>query len=94
MNTDTDKPSNTQTLNRYIRCPECGEQIQMVPVLSQMIQNIETHLETHREQSKTDLTVPQINELCIRDNLTEQVLQRAAENAEAPNKNSTWIKLE
>ena len=84
-----DNPTNL----KYVRCPECGEQIPMVPVLSQMIQNIEDHLETHRQNQQSDLTVPQINELYIQDSLTEQVLQRAAENVDSPNRHP-WIKLE
>ncbi len=88
------RESSAQHLGKYIRCPECGEQIPMVPVLSEMIQNIESHLEIHKENERRDTTLPRVNELFIQDSLTEQVLQRAAESTEAPNKNSTWIRLE
>ena len=37
--------------NKYITCPHCGEQILMVPALSDMIQAIEDHLSTHKEGS-------------------------------------------
>jgi len=82
---------------RYIRCPDCGEEIMMVPVLAQMIESIENHMTTHKEHkehSKHDLTIPHPKTPFIRENLTEQVLTRAAEISDALNKNQTWVNQE
>ncbi len=93
MNKDEDKqPQESFENPRYIRCPDCGEEIMMVPVLAQMIEAIENHIVTHKEHGeypKRDLPIHQPP--CIRENLTEQVLQRAAEISDALGKNSTWI---
>jgi hypothetical protein len=79
---------------RCIRCPDCGEEIMMVPVLSQMIEAIENHISSHKPhgdapRSELPLLHPKAPE--IRENLTEQVLQRAAEISDALNRNQTWI---
>jgi hypothetical protein len=80
-------------LNKYIRCPECGEQIEMVPVLGQMIEAIENHLETHRGYSQQKCYVPP-KMPSIEEDLTVQVLQRAAEISGTLNRNSIWINTE
>jgi hypothetical protein len=66
--------------NKYITCPHCGEQILMVPELSDMIQAIENHLSTHKEgrYPKHD-HIPHPNAPSISEDLAEQVLVRAAE---------------
>jgi len=70
---------------KYITCPHCGEQIHMVPVLSDMIQAIENHLETHKEGSYPNLDplqhpkTPRIRDDPAEEDLAEQVLMRAAE---------------
>ena len=79
---------------RCIRCPDCGEEIMMVPVLAQMIEAIENHIGSHKEHPdrlKRDLAIPHPGEPQIEENLAEQVLQRAAEISDALSKNSTWI---
>ena len=81
---------------RFIRCPDCGEQIQMVPVLSQMIEAIENHISTHKENTdypKHD-PIQHPKAPCIREGLTEQVLVRAAEIGGALSRNSTWLNTE
>jgi hypothetical protein len=84
---------SSQTLNRFIRCPDCGEEIAMVPVLGQMIEAIENHIATHKDHPNHDFKVhPKAP--CIRDDLTVQVLQRAAEISGELNKNQTWVNLE
>jgi hypothetical protein len=66
--------------NKYITCPHCGEQILMVPALSDMIQAIENHLSTHQEghYPKHD-PIQHPNAPSISEDLAEQVLVRAAE---------------
>jgi hypothetical protein len=79
---------------RYIRCPDCGEQIMMVPVLSQMIEAIENHISTHQvniEKPKPDLEIKPPE---LREDLTVQVLQRAAEIGGALSRNPTWTNTE
>lgn len=82
---------------KCIRCPDCGEQIVMVPVLSQMIEAIEEHISTHRahgESPRSELPLHHPRTPEIRENLTEQVLQRAAEISDALGRNQTWINKE
>jgi DNA-directed RNA polymerase subunit RPC12/RpoP len=82
---------------KYIRCPDCGEEIMMVPVLAQMIEAIENHISTHKELGthlKTDLAIGHPKAPCMRENLTEQVLTRAAEISDALNRNQTWVNTE
>jgi hypothetical protein len=79
---------------RYIRCPDCGEEIMMVPVLGQMIEAIEDHLATHKEYANPPehyLSMPHPKSPQIEENLAEQVLTRAAEISDALGKNPTWI---
>jgi hypothetical protein len=80
---------------KCIRCPDCGEEIVMVPVLAQMIEAIENHISTHKEHPaghlKNDLGMPNPNAPNIEENLAEQVLQRAAEISDALSKNTTWV---
>jgi hypothetical protein len=71
----------------------------MVPVLSEMIEAIENHISTHKEHSKPyfsdDLPLKHpVAPTPLRENLTEQVLQRAAELSDALNRNQTWINQE
>ena len=81
---------------RYIRCPDCGEQIPMVPVLSQMIEAIENHISTHKDH----VNYPEHDPIkhpkapCIREDLTEQVLVRAAEIGGALSRTPTWLTSE
>ncbi len=80
------------TANRFIRCPDCGEEIAMVPVLCEMIEAIENHIATHKDHSSHDLKVHPKAPV-IRDELTVQVLQRAAEISGELNRNQTWVNL-
>ena len=100
MNADVSKePQQSSPENvRCIRCPDCGEEIMMVPVLAQMIEAIENHISTHKEHGEQnlrhDLPLQHPKAPVIRENLTEQVLTRAAEISEALNRNQTWINQE
>jgi hypothetical protein len=96
MNSDVSKePQHSSPENvRCIRCPDCGEEIMMVPVLAQMIEAIENHLATHKEHSghlKHELAIPHPKAPNIEETLAEQVLQRAAEISDALGKNQTWV---
>jgi len=78
---------------KFIRCPECGEQIQMVPALADMIAAIEDHISIHRENAKSSIVNSQVKTPCIRENLTEGISIQDATIRETP-KDSAWIKLE
>jgi hypothetical protein len=85
-------PSVNQNTNRYIRCPDCGEQILMMPNLSEMIEAIETHLSTHSAHERLNPVVKHLREPVIEESLAEQVLMTAADIRETPSKNP-WINL-
>jgi DNA-directed RNA polymerase subunit RPC12/RpoP len=95
MSTENEK---TQEISfgtpRYIRCPDCGEQIMMAPVLSQMIEIIENHLSTHKVPQCQTLK-PELNlqspKPYFEENLAGKVLERAAEISDVLGKNQNWI---
>jgi hypothetical protein len=91
---DQTPESSPQTPNKYIRCPDCGEQILMMPNLSQMIESIENHLSTHEANAQLNPIVKHLREPVIEESLAEQALLTAAEVKETPNRNATWITLE
>jgi DNA-directed RNA polymerase subunit RPC12/RpoP len=96
MNSDVGtEPQESSSQNlKCIRCPDCGEEIMMVPVLAQMIEAIENHISTHKEHEihpKADLAIGYPKAPCIRENLTEQVLTRAAEISDILNRNQHWV---
>ena len=81
---------------KYIRCPECGEKILMVPTLEEMIEAIDHHVSTHRKQPNADLAVVHLKAPTICMELTKQVLQRAsdmidADVTDARQKPSLWV---
>lgn len=84
--------SSPQTPNKYIRCPDCGEQILMMPNLSEMIEAIETHLSTHEAHERLNPVARHLRDPIIEESLTEQVLITAADIKETPGKNP-WINL-
>jgi hypothetical protein len=76
-----EKDKNCSGPKKYITCPNCGEQIQMMPSLSQMIEAIEDHLLTHKDRNAFPKNDPIRHPKApsISEDLTEQVLIRAAE---------------
>ena len=76
---------------KCIRCPECNEEILMVPTLGKMIEAIENHVSMHKRQPNICMTMdrPKAPSICI--NLTEQVLQQASAITDLPNKPSFWL---
>jgi len=71
--------SNQQSLKKYIRCPECGEAILMVPTLGEMITSIENHITSHRKHPHDDLTVAHLKRPIIQLDLAQQVLLQASD---------------
>ena len=81
---------------KYIRCPECGEKILMVPTLGEMIDAIDLHVSTHRKQPNAEVAVAHLKTPTICMELTKQVLQRASDmiNADVTDprqKPSLWL---
>ncbi len=68
----------------------------MVPDLTQMIEAIENHISTHKEH--TEYPKPELMQHpkapVLREDLTEQVLIRAAEIGGTLSRNQTWINTE
>jgi hypothetical protein len=58
----------------FIKCPNCGEEILMVPTLRIMNQAIETHIDKHKEQLKADPIKEHETAIFIRLSLMRQVL--------------------
>jgi hypothetical protein len=80
--------SNQQPLKKCIRCPECGEEILMVPTLGEMIEVIENHVELHKKHPKKDVPFSHIKTPTIRIDLTQQVLVQASDMMDLPRKPS------
>lgn len=81
---------------KYIRCPECGEKIPMVPTLGEMIEEIDHHVSTHKKPVNDDVPVVHLKAPAICMELTKQVLERAADMmdtdvTDARQKPSLWL---
>ncbi len=72
------KTTNQKSLKKYIRCPECGEPILMVPSLDEMIVSIDNHLTSHRKHLHNDLTVVHLKKPALQLDLAQQALQQAS----------------
>jgi hypothetical protein len=62
----------------FIKCPECSEEILMVPTLRKMNEAIENHVRIHKELLKANPTLKYRKAIHIRLVLMEQVLQQAS----------------
>jgi len=88
---NTQEAYERNTRLRCIKCPECGEEILLLPTLKLMTTAIENHVNTHRMQTKTEMGLGP-KPLCIGNDLTEQVLFHASQQVEFDNKPSLWIR--
>jgi len=77
-----------QPAKKYIRCPQCGEEILMVPTLGEMIEVIENHVELHKKHPKNDVPFTHIKTPTIRIDLTQQVLLQASDTMDLSSKPS------
>lgn len=82
---------NQQPPKKYIRCPECGEEILMVPTLGQMIEIIESHVISHRKQTNNDATLAHLKTPTIRVDLTQQVILQASDMIDSSRKPPIWL---
>jgi hypothetical protein len=71
------EPAKEAAKKNLIRCPECGEEILMIPTLRVMNVAIENHVCLHREQLRADPIRGHQKAISIRLALMGQVLQRA-----------------
>ncbi len=72
-----EEPNRNVAKKGFIRCPECGEEILMIPTLRVMHEAIENHVRLHKEQLKADPIKEHQTAIFIRLSLMEQVLQYA-----------------
>lgn len=72
-----EEPNKDCSKRGFIRCPECGEEILMIPTLRVMNSAIENHVHVHKEQLKTDPIKEHQTAISIRLDLMSQVLQQA-----------------
>ncbi|MCW4004754.1 MAG: hypothetical protein NWE95_12670 [Candidatus Bathyarchaeota archaeon] len=63
----------------FIKCPDCGEEILMIPTLRKMNEAIENHVKNHKEMLKDNTLLQQHTAIQIRLELAQQVLQKASD---------------
>jgi hypothetical protein len=69
------EPNTNSARKGFIKCPNCGEEILMVPTLRIMNQAIENHIDKHKEQLKADAIKEHEAAIFIRLSLMRQVLR-------------------
>jgi hypothetical protein len=62
----------------FIKCPECSEEILMIPSLRAMNDAIENHVKIHKESLETNSIVMHSKSINIRLDLAQQVLLQAS----------------
>ena len=72
-----EEPNRCTIRKGFIRCPECGEEILMIPTLRVMSDAIENHVQKHKEHLKDDPIKKHQTAIFIRLSLMTQVLQQA-----------------
>jgi hypothetical protein len=72
------KPNEGCLRKGFVKCPECGEEILLVPSLRKMNEAIENHVKIHKEQLKANPILGYQKAIHIRLVLMEQVLQQAS----------------
>ena len=72
-----EEPNKNAVRKGFIRCPECGEEILMIPTLRVMQEAIENHVNKHKELLKADPVKQHQTAILIRLSLMGQVLQYA-----------------
>lgn len=72
-----EEPNRNTMKKGLIACPECGEEILMIPTLRVMKEAIENHVHKHKEELKADPIKSHQIAIFVRLALMEQVLQQA-----------------
>jgi DNA-directed RNA polymerase subunit RPC12/RpoP len=60
----------------FIKCPECGEKILIVPTLRKMNEAIENHVQLHKEKTAPNLLQKHAKAINIRLALAQQILHK------------------
>ena len=63
------------TKKGFIKCPECGEEILIVPTLRKMNEAIENHVQLHKAEASKNLLQKHTKPIGVRLALAEQILQ-------------------
>ncbi len=72
------QPNDSYQKRGYIKCPQCGDRILMIPTLKAMNQAIECHVKIHKKHLKGKPFECQKNVIKIRLDLAKQVLNNAS----------------
>jgi hypothetical protein len=72
------EPSDRHLRKGFIKCPECGEEILMIPTLREISTAIENHVKTHKELLMDSPLLKQQTAMHVRLDLAQQVLQQAS----------------
>ena len=71
-------PNDDHLTRGFIKCPDCGNEILMIPTLRQMNHAIESHVKAHKELLKDTPLLKQQTAMQIRLDLAQQVLRQAS----------------
>ncbi len=71
-------PNDDHLKRGFIKCPDCGDEILMIPTLRQMNQAIENHVKVHKEILRDRPLLRQQTAMQIRLDLAQQVLKQAS----------------
>ncbi len=69
-------PNHSHAKKGFIKCPECGEEILITPVLGKMNEAIEDHILLHKEKLESNLLLKYAKPINIRLALANQVLHQ------------------
>ncbi len=72
------EPNHDRFKKGFIKCPECSEEILMIPSLRAMNLAIENHVKAHKDSLKTTPLVMHSKSITIRLDLAQQVLLQAS----------------
>ena len=73
-----EEPNLGHLKRTFIKCPECSEEILMIPTLKAMNEAIENHVKLHKEMLKTNPLMMHSKSMNIRLDLAKQVLIQAS----------------
>jgi hypothetical protein len=72
-----EEPNENSCKKGFIKCPECDEEILLIPTLRVMNCAIENHVHKHKEQLKDNPIIEHRTAIAVRLALFSQVLQKA-----------------
>lgn len=73
------QPNDNYQKRGYIKCPQCGDHILMIPTLKAMSQAIENHVNIHKNLLESQPLQRQKTAIQIRLDLAQQVLKKASD---------------